>query len=82
MLAGGEVLVFVHSEDDCKGRRCPIHNLTDHSMRRFPQHLRETGLMERVCDHGVGHPDPDSLPFFEERGIKGMDVHGCDGCCQ
>jgi hypothetical protein len=42
--------------------------------------------MERICPHGVGHPDPDHLAFVEER--YGTDeasvesVHGCDGCCR
>lgn len=81
MLAGGQVLVNCHPATECNGRACPLHTLTDHAMRHFPQRIRETGLMERICTHGVGHPDPDGLPFFEERGIKGMDVHGCDGCC-
>ena len=41
---------------------CPIHNLSDHSMRSFPQWFRsDTGVMERTCPHGVGHPDPDGL---------------------
>lgn len=82
MLAGGEVLVNVHPSSQCKGRPCPIHNLSDHVMRGFPQHFRsDNGLMERTCPHGIGHPDPDALPFFEERGITYMNIHGCDGCC-
>lgn len=85
MLAGGEVLVNVHSGSQCQAsgtRPCPIHMLTDHDMRHFPQHFRaDNGLMERICPHGIGHPDPDALPFFEERGTKSMSVHGCDGCC-
>ena len=78
----GFVLNNVHAESDCAGRPCPVHNRTDHSMRSFPQHFRsDNGLMERICGHGIGHPDPDALPFYEERGIGGMGVHGCDGCC-
>lgn len=30
-------------------------------------------IMERLCKHGIGHPDPDS------RDPDG--THGCDGCC-
>jgi hypothetical protein len=30
--------------------------------------------MERICDHGVGHPDPDEF-------MADVWVHGCDGCC-
>lgn len=29
--------------------------------------------MERICSHGVGHPDPDCLNLDR--------MHGCDGCC-
>lgn len=82
MLAGGEVLVNVHPQTACNGRACPIHNLSDHNMRHLPQHFRtDNGLMERVCTHGIGHPDPDALPFFEEQGIEGMGIHGCCGIC-
>lgn len=31
--------------------------------------------MERICPHGVGHPDPDCM--YAKRDT----VHGCDGCC-
>jgi hypothetical protein len=34
--------------------------------------------MERICDHGIGHPDPDDIRV-RERWDEG--VHGCDGCC-
>lgn len=81
-LEGGQKLTGVHPETACAGRVCPIHNMTDHNMRDFPQHFREdNGLMERICPHGIGHPDPDALPFFEERGIEGMGIHGCCGTC-
>ena len=29
---------------------------------------------ERLCPHGIGHPDPD-----DTRAAKR--IHGCDGCC-
>ena len=47
-------------------------------MRDWPQHYREdTGVTERICPHGVGHPDPDQAwPADDWRW-----VHGCDGCC-
>ena len=69
-------LVNVHSLEDCNGDVCPIHKLTDHHMRSFPQLWRDDrGIMERTCPHGVGHPDPDDVLNNEDR------VHGCDGCC-
>lgn len=30
-------------------------------------------MMERMCPHGIGHPDPDEITLDV--------VHGCDGCC-
>ena len=40
---------------------------------------RETGLLEDVCEHGVGHPNQD---FLKKEGWPDVwSVHGCDGCC-
>lgn len=64
----------VHPQVECSGDKCPVHQKTDHSMREFPQHFRDDrGFMERICPHGIGHPDPDDL--------YADSVHGCDGCC-
>ncbi len=42
-------------------------------------------LVERICTHGIGHPDPDSVKYMESismPGAKGTwSSHGCDGCC-
>lgn len=70
-----EFLSHYHLQDECEGP-CTIHNLTDHHMRSWPQHWRsDRYLMERICPHGIGHPDPDSPPGTDT-------VHGCDGCCR
>jgi hypothetical protein len=41
--------------------------------------------MERLCQHGVGHPDPDHIDYVRRtRGTRaawGDGVHDCDGCC-
>ena len=79
VLENTEATIMTHREDKCAGERCTIHNRSDHSMRSFPQHWRgDRGIMERICTHGIGHPDPDDL-----RIVKGGDdgTHGCDGCC-
>ncbi|HSE47093.1 MAG TPA: hypothetical protein VLA89_17375 [Gemmatimonadales bacterium] len=74
--------VFFHSQLNCKlADSCVIHNPSDHLMVRWPRLLRSSALVERTCPHGIGHPDPDSLKFFESIGRRGYDVHGCDGCC-
>lgn len=80
----GQKLRGVHSPDQCEGEYCCIHNPSDHSMKDFPTHWRaDRGIMERICPHGVGHPDPDDMAFITRtRGEGHMEgVHGCDGCC-
>ena len=75
------VLVNVHEADACLGEWCTIHNRSEHPMRAFKQHWRaDRMLMERICLHGVGHPDPDDCKVT---GVNGSteSVHGCDGCC-
>ena len=37
---------------------------------------RANGLVERCCEHGVGHPSRLLTPLAFYNG-----VHGCDGCC-
>lgn len=78
---GGQKWHDIHPRTACAGRHCVIHNPSQHSMSAFPRHLRETGLVERICPHGVGHPDPDSVAYFADSGLRDFNVHGCDGCC-
>lgn len=67
--------VFAHRADLCNGPPCPIHHRSDHHMRVWPQHWRgDRWTVERICPHGIGHPDPDDPT--DDR------VHGCDGCCR
>lgn len=67
---------IMHSEANCKGEYCTIHKRSDHAMRNFPQSWRgDRNMMERICPHGIGHPDPDELPTVDR-------THGCDGCCK
>lgn len=87
-IFGGET-IRTHTKDRCAGGPCCIHNPSDHPLRDLPLHWRPTiGLMERICRHGVGHPDPDSLHY--ETMVYGVDyakarsVHGCcpESCCR
>jgi hypothetical protein len=78
-LENTETVYFTHRKDQCLGEVCTIHNRSNHVMRGFPQHWRvDRMIIERICAHGVGHPDPD-----EYRVLNGEDdgTHGCDGCC-
>lgn len=76
---GSLKLKFVHDSSLCVGRPCTVHNKTDHTMRAFQQWWRsDRRIMERICPHGVGHPDPDDFKIFQ--GVDNGD-HACDGCC-
>jgi len=69
----------VHSKDSCAGNHCPIHNPSDHHMVTWKTCWRgDRGIMERLCEHGIGHPDPDD---FRIRNGDDPGGHGCDGCC-
>ena len=80
---GTNQTIKVHDKADCKGQYCCIHNPSDHCMKDFPTHWRDDReLMERICPHGVGHPDPDDLAYKKRNGLPDSEgVHGCDGCC-
>lgn len=82
----GTGVLKTHGPGQCSGEFCSIHNPSDHPLKDSPFNWRaDRGLLERVCDHGVGHPDPDGLAHLAR--LKGKEfasvesVHGCDGCC-
>ena len=76
------VLRNVHPESACTGTFCVVHNPSPHHMRTWKLNWRDDrGLMERICPHGVGHPDPDSLAFHVRHGRTWQGIHGCCGCC-
>lgn len=78
-LEHSDVILHAHPRIACAGEACTLHNRTDHHMRAFPQLWRDDrGIMERVCPHGIGHPDPDD---YRIRSGKDNGAHGCDGCC-
>ena len=71
-LVGGET-IMAHNALRCLPP-CPIHQPSAHHMAGWPQHWRDDrGIVERICPHGIGHPDPDDQTSDT--------VHGCDGCC-
>lgn len=88
-LSEAEQVVGVHPGQNCTGP-CPLHRPGHHAMREFPLHWRnDMAIFERICPHGVGHPDPDTILWFGVAvpgggGITAAStfaVHGCDGCC-
>lgn len=87
-ITGTGQYILVHNRDQCAGQTCCIHNPSLHHMRFCPTNWRQDrGLMERICIHGVGHPDPDDLAFktkfMDAKRLHAEEVHGCceAGCC-
>lgn len=93
----GTTLTRVHGREECEGREIPccIHRPSAHHMAAWPMNWRsDTRVMERICPHGTGHPDPDHMAYVtsleswhstggEDSGdMSWQGVHGCDGCCQ
>lgn len=78
---------YTHPDDICARHmggpeNCVIHNpSTNYPLSDAPKILRESGLVEDLCPHGIGHPNMDALAYFEWIGISGLGIHGCDGCC-
>lgn len=77
---------YVHDRDKCAGEFCCIHNPSDHPLKHAELNWRgDRRIMERLCSHGVGHPDPDDLTYRLQQGEdpKYAGVHGCcpEGCC-
>ena len=80
MLENG-VLLRVHPPTAREGRHCWVHNPTPSHMVRWPVRWRaEKSTAERVCTHGIGHPDPDDVKYNQNLG-RDVSIHGCDGCC-
>jgi len=72
-------LLCTHTIEYCKGEHCPIHTPSNHHMVDWPTNWRDdNGVMERMCPHGIGHPDPDDYYVKQDKYIG---THGCDGCC-
>lgn len=82
----GKRVLMAHPESACVGRNCSLHNPSEHALKDAKLHWRsDRGLMERICEHGIGHPDPDDLSFKKQTMVDyesyAFGVHGCCGCC-
>lgn len=81
-LPDGAVLTNVHAGTSCEGRPCVIHRPTPHHMADWTLHWRDDrGIFERICEHGIGHPDLDQFDYWRSVDQDSQAVHGCDGCC-
>ena len=78
---------YAHAPHVCAPGPCCLHAPSDHPLRDWPRRWRDDrGLMERRCEHGIGHPDPDHVAHVRRRwgdeAARSHEVHGCDGCCR
>lgn len=76
--------VTVHDRAVCKNRSIPccVHNPSNHMLVKAPQHWRDDiKAMERICSHGLCHPDPDHLAYMQYTNGYVNSAHECDGCC-
>lgn len=84
-FGGGYELTNVHDPALCEGRGCAVHNHpSDHALKDAPLNWREDrGILERICEHGVGHPDLDAALYLASIGKGFENVHGCcaERCC-
>lgn len=61
---------------------CWIHSPLPHPLDKAPVRWRvDIGTAERVCGHGIGHPDPQDAAFWWNAQHRDVTIHGCDGCC-
>ena len=70
-----------HDPSVCRGGSCAWHNPSSHHMRDWPLVWRAyRGWSDRICRHGVAHPDPDDVLDLQAQGGVSTE-HACDGCC-
>lgn len=81
-LESGEILYNVHKPEKCKGTPCAIHGASDHPLAEKPRSW-VNGLIYRTCDHGVAHPDFDSLAARLDASGWVYEQHQCCAgtCC-
>lgn len=82
-VCGDGNLRNVHDPKQCEARGCAIHNHpSNHRLRDAPLNWREDrNILERICRHGIGHPDHDAALYLESIGQGSENSHGCDFCC-
>lgn len=75
-------LVQVHGINECRFG-CAIHDRpSNHPLKDAPLYWRDDrGILERTCEHGIGHIDFDTAIYNRSINMTNLNIHGCDGCC-
>lgn len=75
------ILSKVHRAEHCLGPHCWVHNPSTHHMCTWPvEWSANERTAQRICQHGLSHPDPDDVAFHQDHG-RDVTMHDCDGCC-
>lgn len=84
-LDGEYRLTNVHPETaECHQHGCVVHSPSTWALSEAPLNWRtDRGIFERICEHGVGHPDIDTVDWLMRHGRGAEAAHGCCGygCC-
>lgn len=84
VLGSGQIIRH-HGPAVCDGWPCCIHHPSDHWMVSWPLYLDTSGpvpLMWRVCEHDIGHVDPDTMDWLiRSKYHLLVDNDECDECC-
>lgn len=81
-IARAELAKVAHNSNTCEGGVCVVHNPSNHGMQEWTFLYRsDRNIVERICPHGIGHPDPDQIYWWNSSGLDYQGIHGCDGCC-
>jgi len=78
-------LIHVHPNDQCRTWICVMHNPAEGPWRDMtPIWRSDRGIFERICPHGVGHPDPSQFQYWELVDQTWQAIHGCCSgmCCE
>lgn len=69
---------------ECYAHGCVIHSppQTGPLSQAVYNWRKDRSIMERLCSHGVGHPDQDAADHHIRIGQAWQNSHGCDGCCR
>ena len=88
---GVYVTIRTHAPSQCAGEMCDIHSRELTPERDLPLNWREDrGMVEFICEHGVGHPTTAQRLFWSslvdvgyrnETWFEAETLHGCCGCC-
>lgn len=69
------IILAAHHSSTCAGQQCPLHNRTNHEMRKWKQGVEVVGstfVITRTCPHDFIHTDPDDFYVY--------DYEWCDIC--